>query len=67
MVVAILLVHLKAGFFTPNGIEFALSLLGSTTLLAITGAGSYSIDSLTGLRKGTVLLGSDSAGIRRAA
>lgn len=67
MVVAMLLVHLKAGFFAPNGIEFALSLLGSTTLLAITGAGSYSIDALIGRRKGTVLLGTDSAGIRRAA
>jgi len=67
MVVAILLVHLKAGFFAPNGIEFAMSLLGSTTLVAITGAGSYSIDALIGRREGTVLIGTDSTGIRRAA
>jgi len=67
MVVAILLVHLKAGFFAPAGIEFALSLLGSTIVLAITGAGSYSIDSLIERRKGTVLSGIDSAGLRRAA
>lgn len=67
MVVAMLLVHLKAGFFAPNGIEFTLSLLGSTILFAIAGAGSYSIDALIGRPQGTVLLGSESAGIRRAA
>jgi len=48
MVVAILQVHLKNGFFNPGGIEFPLSLLGSTALLAITGAGAWSIDALIG-------------------
>lgn len=67
MVVAMLLVHLKAGFFAPDGIEFTLSLLGSTIMLAIAGAGSYSIDALIERREGTVLPGIDSAGIRRAA
>ena len=46
MVVAILKVHLPNGFFAPNGIEFPLALLGSTALLALVGAGSWSIDSL---------------------
>lgn len=46
MVVAILQVHLKNGFFNPGGIEFPLSLLGSTLLLTITGAGAWSLDSL---------------------
>ncbi len=48
MVVAILQVHLKGGFFNPGGIEFPLSLLGSTLLLSITGAGALSIDALIG-------------------
>jgi len=46
MVVAILKVHLPNGFFAPNGIEFPLALLGGTALLALVGAGSWSIDSL---------------------
>jgi putative oxidoreductase len=46
MVVAILKVHLPNGFFAPNGIEFPLALIGGTALLALTGAGSLSIDSL---------------------
>jgi putative oxidoreductase len=44
MLVAILQVHLKNGFFAPNGIEFPLSLLGSTALIALAGAGNFSID-----------------------
>lgn len=50
MAVAILQVHLKNGFFAPNGIEFPLSLLGATALTAIAGAGTFSIDSLIGRR-----------------
>ena len=50
MAVAILQVHLKNGFFNPNGIEFPLSLVGSTALLAIAGAGKFSIDRLIARR-----------------
>ena len=46
MLVAIVLVHWKAGFFLPNGYEFALSLLGASTLLTLTGAGNLSLDAL---------------------
>ena len=46
MVVAILTVHLKNGFFAPTGFEFPLSLLASALALAVTGAGDYSVDAV---------------------
>jgi putative oxidoreductase len=46
MLVAILKVHLPNGFFAPTGIEFPLSLLGSTALIALAGAGSLSLDGI---------------------
>jgi hypothetical protein len=39
MLGALLLAHLPAGFFLPNGSEFVLSLLGSAVLLALTARG----------------------------
>jgi len=50
MVVAILTVHVKNGFFAPTGFEFPLSLLASATALVITGAGDFSLDALIGKR-----------------
>ena len=44
ILVAILLVHITAGFFLPNGYEFALTLLGATLMLLLTGAGAASVD-----------------------
>jgi len=67
MVVAILQVHLKNGFFNPGGIEFPLSLLGSTALLAITGAGAWSIDALIGGRTKQVEAAPVETKLRRAA
>ena len=44
MLGALFLVHLKAGFFLPNGIEFVLALFGAAAALTVTGAGSWSVD-----------------------
>ena len=70
MVGAILLVHLPGGFFMPAGIEFTLSLLGSAILLALTGAGAYSLDGLIarrGLPSSVPSTGAAQSGTRRAA
>lgn len=44
MLGAIGLVHLPAGFFNPNGIEFPLALLGAALTLALIGPGGLSLD-----------------------
>jgi len=44
MVGAILLVHLKNGFFLPTGFEYALTMLTVAVFLALAGAGAYSVD-----------------------
>lgn len=44
MLVAIVLVHLPNGYFLPNGIEFALTLLLASLAVTMTGAGTYSVD-----------------------
>ena len=51
MLIAILTVHAKAGFFLPNGVEYALMLMAASITLLLTGAGRISLDSRMGLEK----------------
>ena len=44
MLVAILKIHLRGGFFMPSGIEFALTLLAASVALAMSGPGAVSVD-----------------------
>ena len=44
MLVAILAVHLKAGFFLPGGFEYPLALLAADIALALTGPGAFALD-----------------------
>jgi putative oxidoreductase len=67
MVVAILQVHLKNGFFAPTGVEFPLSLLASTALIAIAGAGGYSVDSMIDSRRPTQNAEEKTRELRKAA
>jgi putative oxidoreductase len=63
MAVAIVTVHLPNGFFLPNGMEFALTMLLTNLAVAQTGAGAYSIDAWLSARR----TGAGQAALRRAA
>jgi putative oxidoreductase len=52
MLGAIFMVHLAAGFFLPQGYEFALALFGGSVALALAGAGEYSADAVIARRRG---------------
>jgi putative oxidoreductase len=51
MVVAILQVHLAAGFFAPQGYEFPLTLLAGLTGLALAGGGAFAVDNVLAARR----------------
>lgn len=71
MLGALFLVHLPAGFFLPNGFEFVLALFGVASLLVLTGAGSWSIDTVLARRASPASEAAapreESSGARRAA
>ena len=67
MIGAILMVHLPAGFFLPNGYEFVLTLLGAAATLTLTGAGDYSLDALIARRTEKTLATTSPLNARRAA
>jgi putative oxidoreductase len=46
-----LMVHLKAGFFLPDGYEFVLTLLAANVALALLGSGEASMGKLLGKSK----------------
>jgi putative oxidoreductase len=50
MLGALFMVHFKAGFFMPNGYEFALTLATVAATLGLTGAGAWSLDAVLALR-----------------
>src|SRR5438876_9837649 len=51
MVVAILLVHLKKGFFNPQGFEYPLTLLAANIAIALAGPGAGAVDGVIKTRK----------------
>ena len=46
MLVAAVIVHQPAGFFLPNGYEYALTLLAACASLSLLGSGAYAVESL---------------------
>jgi putative oxidoreductase len=44
MVGAIVLVHLKNGFFMPTGFEYAFTLLAACVAIAMAGPGAFAVD-----------------------
>jgi putative oxidoreductase len=51
MLGAILVVHLKNGFFLPTGVEFVLTLMTVALAIAIAGPGAYSVDGALARRR----------------
>ena len=51
MLGAILTVHLRGGFFAPEGVEFTMTLLAANVALALLGSGEASLDRMLKKRK----------------
>ena len=51
MLVAMLLVHLKNGFFNPGGVEFTLTLFAASIALVLNGPGEGALDQLIGKKR----------------
>lgn len=69
MLGAMLIVHLPAGFFAPNGVEFPLALFGAAMTLLLAGAGAFSADAMISRRGAPIATGDQEkkASVRRAA
>jgi putative oxidoreductase len=46
MLVAVVAVHLKNGFFAPTGFEYPLTLMFANIALVLTGAGAFALDNV---------------------
>jgi putative oxidoreductase len=53
MLGAIAFVHLKNGFFMPQGYEFALTLFVALVALVLSGPGAFSLDGARAARRGS--------------
>jgi putative oxidoreductase len=46
MLAALILVHIKNGFFLPDGVEYPLTLLVANIALALSGSGALAVDKI---------------------
>ena len=47
-------VHWQAGFFLPNGYEYALTLLGACAALSLLGSGVYALDNVLPIERWSI-------------